>query len=115
MKTLIKKVYYCDFCKKKGLSHHSMVRHELICSQNPENNRPCYTCGNCKMQNILVEINIGDERGETVIRAKSIFFCRAKSTCIYPPQIEIKGRYYKPVRYENIPMPKTCDLYTLIS
>lgn len=31
-----KSVYYCDFCKKHGLSRHAMELHERICTLNPE-------------------------------------------------------------------------------
>ena len=46
MKELIKKVYYCDHCKKHGLSKPKMEHHEKICFKNPENNRPCFDCMN---------------------------------------------------------------------
>ena len=43
MKTIIKPVYYCDFCKKKGLSKWHMIRHEKKCTGNPK--RICGVCG----------------------------------------------------------------------
>jgi len=43
MKELLKKVYYCDFCKKKGMSKHHMSKHEMSCTMNP--NRKCGLCG----------------------------------------------------------------------
>lgn len=43
MKTIIKKVYYCDFCKKHGLSSGSLKKHEKHCTNNP--NRFCRICG----------------------------------------------------------------------
>ena len=42
MKTLLKKVYYCDFCKKKGMSASAMSVHEKHCTLNP--NRQCRLC-----------------------------------------------------------------------
>ena len=41
MKTKIRKVYYCDFCKKHSL--HSIAKHEEHCTVNP--NRKCRLCG----------------------------------------------------------------------
>ena len=35
--------YYCDFCKKAGLSAPHMARHEKSCTMNP--NRVCRVCG----------------------------------------------------------------------
>ncbi len=42
MKTKIKKVYYCDFCKKNGLIAYHIKEHELHCTANP--NRECGMC-----------------------------------------------------------------------
>lgn len=43
MITKLKKVYYCEFCKKKkGLSASSMAQHERKCTMNP--NRHCNMC-----------------------------------------------------------------------
>lgn len=39
---LLKKVYYCDFCKKKGMSAASMSKHEKHCTLN--SNRQCRLC-----------------------------------------------------------------------
>jgi hypothetical protein len=52
MKTVKKNVYYCEFCKKKGLSSAHISKHEKHCTNNP--NR---TCGLCERQSIseLVE------------------------------------------------------------
>lgn len=38
----IKTIYYCGFCKKKGLMSHHIVKHESHCSLNP--NRRCKVC-----------------------------------------------------------------------
>jgi len=43
MKVKLKKVYYCDFCKKKGLRIDRLRSHELSCTMNP--NRICGLCG----------------------------------------------------------------------
>ena len=47
MKTLLKKVYYCDFCKKKGMSASAMSKHEKHCTLNPTRE-----CGLCKLTSI---------------------------------------------------------------
>ena len=36
MKTLTKNVYYCDFCRKHGLSRPAMEKHERHCTMNPQ-------------------------------------------------------------------------------
>jgi len=43
MKIKVKKVYYCDYCKKHGLSASSILNHEKHCTLNPKRE-----CGGCK-------------------------------------------------------------------
>lgn len=43
MKTVLKKMYYCDHCKKRGMSSYHMQRHESGCTANPD--RACKMCG----------------------------------------------------------------------
>lgn len=38
-----KKVYYCEFCKKRSLRKDTMIKHEKHCTLNP--NRICRLCG----------------------------------------------------------------------
>jgi len=44
MKAVKKYVYYCDFCKKKGLRKDAIIRHEWHCTMNK--NRWCRLCEN---------------------------------------------------------------------
>ena len=44
MRHKLKKVYYCDFCKKHGLMAHWIKQHEKYCTANPK--RECRMCGN---------------------------------------------------------------------
>jgi hypothetical protein len=44
VKTVKKNVYYCEFCKKRGLSASAMSVHEKHCTNNP--NRECRHCDN---------------------------------------------------------------------
>jgi hypothetical protein len=43
MKVKEKKVYYCEFCKKHGLTSYHIKEHEKHCTANP--NRECGVCG----------------------------------------------------------------------
>lgn len=58
MKVVKKNVYYCDYCKKKGLSKHHMFNHEARCTANPKR-----TCGLCEMI-----VNIGEYVEELKLR-----------------------------------------------
>jgi len=47
MKIKLKKVYYCDFCKKHGLVSWAIKKHEKHCTLNPDRE-----CGLCKKKGV---------------------------------------------------------------
>ncbi|MCK5346673.1 MAG: hypothetical protein KAR20_24855, partial [Candidatus Heimdallarchaeota archaeon] len=49
MRVVKKNVYYCDFCKKKGLR--SLKIHEKHCTANPD--RECRLCDNQSIKPII--------------------------------------------------------------
>lgn len=54
MNIKVKKIYYCDFCKKKkGLSASAMSLHEKHCTANPD--RDCRACGRKKVDISIIE------------------------------------------------------------
>jgi hypothetical protein len=55
MKTKTKKVYYCEYCNKHGLSAGHMRRHEERCVKNP--NRRCGFCHGPLDQDLLKEFS----------------------------------------------------------
>lgn len=42
MRTKVKKVYYCEFCKKHSLLSNTLANHEKYCTMNPD--RECRVC-----------------------------------------------------------------------
>ena len=56
MKTVTKPVYYCEHCKKHGLSKSAMTYHESICFNNPINFRPCFGCVNLEKKETEIYI-----------------------------------------------------------
>jgi len=51
MITKTKDVYYCEYCKKHGLSKAAMANHELHCTLNP--NRICGLCGSTSIAPLI--------------------------------------------------------------
>lgn len=51
MRVIKKNVYYCDHCKKRGMSGGHMKRHESRCTNNPE--RVCYACERKSIREIV--------------------------------------------------------------
>ena len=110
MKTKTKEVYYCEHCKKHGLSKHKMLHHEAICSSNPENNRPCFNCKYlCKK---TIEVYIDHYDGSQTERQVDLFFCNKKDVFLYTPKNQIKGNYFDLGDHINEPMPKECEMYS---
>lgn len=54
MKEKMKKVYYCDYCKKKVFIRSAMERHELCCTANI--NRHCKMCDLMGVENDIKDI-----------------------------------------------------------
>jgi len=108
MKTKVKEVYYCEHCKKHGLNRLAMAHHELICSNNPDNNRPCFHCQHLtKKQTSIFE----DYQGQSHEIFVSLLHCNAKQMFLYTPQNEIKGNQFDLGDEINEPMPRECVRY----
>lgn len=56
MKTVLKNVYYCDHCKKRGLSKSHMSKHETGCTANI--NRVCGKCDGIDLPKIVSELKL---------------------------------------------------------
>jgi hypothetical protein len=103
MKIKTKPVYYCDYCKKHGLSKPAMAHHEAICKRNPDNFRPCLDCVNLTKKYVTIYDNADRERGVRVL------YCSAHNKCLHTPQNAIKGNIFDLGDYLNEPMPLLCD------
>lgn len=109
MKTETKKVYYCDHCRKHGLSKPKMEYHEKVCFNNPANSRECFYCKNLVKKE--AEIAVDYCNGSEFIRNVDLFYCKAKSVFLHTPKNEIKGNRFFTEEEDNIPMPIGCELY----
>lgn len=110
MKEQIKKVYSCDFCKKKFFRKHFAEKHEETCYLNPLNFRKCLDCGYLTKKNI--ELTDGYHwDGSERTRELELFYCAAKNIFLHTPQSEIKRNVFDLGDVENVPMFKDCDAY----
>jgi hypothetical protein len=107
MKSELKTVYTCDFCKKYSISKGAITRHQKKCSNNPINIVICIGGGShcTNLEEIEVEGSMG-----YMIRA---FHCKKLDITIYHPKAKIKGLLdkYKETFENQIPMPKDCDFF----
>lgn len=71
MKKAIKTVYYCQHCKKHGLSKHAMIWHEQWCSSNPNNITPCFNCVHLGKDGESLKL----ENGEMVFKIIGGYYC----------------------------------------
>ena len=109
MKEINKPVYYCDHCKKHGLSKHKMIYHELVCNYNPDNRRPCFNCQNLTKKEISISKDYGF--GET-FETYDLLFCNEKKIFLYTPKNEIKKNFKDLGDELNEPMPRFCNHIT---
>lgn len=102
-------MYYCDFCKKKGMHKGLMVKHEKWCASNPENRRACEGCNHLQE----VKIDIFSEHSEDGTRQVKGFRCSVLKKILYPVKVEKKGLPIKyPETFENQePMPTHCQYH----
>ncbi len=63
MKTILRKVYYCDFCKKH--SFRRLTKHEKYCTGNPD--RECRMCGDpVNVREAVSKIPVVEEKDDTM-------------------------------------------------
>jgi len=98
MKTELKKIYFCDHCKKHNLSAGSIARHEKFCRLNPNNKHKCFAyCTHLK---------------RTVsYPSKTVFTCAKTGIEMYSYLLEkkLQGPYI--AQNELTRMPLECDIF----
>lgn len=107
MKEKVKNVYYCDHCKKHGLSKSAMVMHEVRCNKNPNNKRACFGCQ--FLEKVEQVMYIDTPMGGEIERKINVLKCKVQNMYVYPPIVEHKGNMFD-WGETNEPMPKECDL-----
>jgi len=113
MKKVIKPVYYCDFCNKKGLSKHAMSVHQNNCFHNPINKRACLDC--IFLDEVEIKYNYKIQTSvDDIYSTEKItkgFICRKLDKLIYHVIAEFKKLPEKyPETFENqCPMPLECE------
>lgn len=106
MKTKIKSVYYCDYCKKYFLRKDACTRHEVICSENPDNFRACFDCDHLtkKETDYYYDTFQGQDS-----RKVFLFFCPKINAYLYPPKVQKNKKWFELGDEDNIPMRKECE------
>ncbi len=107
MITETKTIYKCDYCKKLYQIKCACGRHELSCTKNPENDRPCFHCQHLHKKE--TEIFVDRYDGEHSY-ALELLHCNKLNHFLYTPQIEQKKNWYE-LGEENNPMPKQCKIF----
>lgn len=100
-----KTVYYCQHCKKHGLSKHAMERHEKYCMSDPNNIPACF---NCK--------HLGRDYHDIsdTCRGPQYFYCMAQDNKPVHNIVAVRKRLPEkhPESFEGSElMPSECDLF----
>lgn len=98
-------IYKCEFCKKLYQRRKWAEKHELRCSKNPINDRPCFHCRYLIMKDTEV-VFCDFDPDDTALY--SLFYCTKKELFLYPPSVEYKRGAYDLGDECNEPMPQTC-------
>ena len=87
-----------------------MIKHELMCFQNPDNRRDCHSCEFLEKKSVTISV---DYYGQESERSVDVFHCSKLSKFLYTPQNEVKKNYFDLGDHLNEPMPKVCDQHSL--
>lgn len=113
-------IYKCDFCKKELKRKHAMLKHEELCSNNPNNHKACMNgCSHLIQEEIEVWFDNPyyhpdySNSSEGDYKKVTVFKCTKLDKLMYPFSIErrnIVNEY--PSTFENQePMPKECTVF----
>ena len=115
MKTQTKSVYYCDHCKKNGLSKHKMEQHENQCSRNPANFHPCFDCKHFEISTESHEQHY-EGGGNDLTRwvESDLWQCKERGIYLHTRRAEVKNLLTKyPESFIDTElMPSECELYS---
>ena len=100
-------VYICEHCGKRMFRMAAMVKHEVACYSNPENDRACSGC--VHLEQIKTSYVVDTYNGEREVPTNG-FRCKKLDKMLFPYKVEKKGLNTKyPESFENQePMPKKC-------
>jgi len=115
MKTETREIYKCDHCRKAYQVKRFAEYHELICSKNPDNDRPCYSCTHLIKKEAVIYSGHDNYFTSEPVNVKRYFcYCKKKDIFMFTPKNAIKGNFdhidEDGGNFENHPMPKECDL-----
>lgn len=115
MKEFTKKVWACDFCKKKYFVKHACEKHEKFCFKNPANKHKCFE--DCVFLKISkddeFQVELIGEYHESV-RGRKAYKCTAHNNMMFTCVAERKGTidYLRQDHGDDIfRMPAECSDY----
>lgn len=112
MKTQVKEVHSCDYCKKHLFVRHAMAKHEVKCVANPANFSACVGCVNLAEIKIpYIQSGFFDGYAIEENREANGFYCEKLKQKMYPVKAKHKGLPEKyPETFEDqICMPVRCE------
>lgn len=110
MRTETKEIYKCDFCNKLYQRKAAAIKHELMCSKNPDNDRPCFHCLSLEKKDTTVFLD--HSYGSQDSASFRLLHCSAKEIFLYPPKVGFKKNVIE-IEECNEAMPKECELFKL--
>lgn len=113
MQETTRAVYTCDHCGKKLFVKSAMANHENICTKNPINIHPCYSCDHFKVEEGMREEyrEMGGNIHSYDVPYKR-WMCTKKGIDMHNRRAEQKGliQRYPETFVDTELMPSLCDL-----
>jgi len=106
MKTEIKEIYKCDFCRKLYQRKHLCEKHELSCKKRPDYLRPCHSCKVLKKVKETIASGYSDMNGHEGERVVEVLYCEKRVCFIHPPSVAAKGNAFDMGEISKEEMPE---------
>ena len=104
MEEKLKRIYRCDYCRKIYQVKAWAVVHEKRCYNNPENDRPCFSCESLEKRKTTVWFEDQENKW-------SLFFCKESGEFLIPPISAHRGKCcVLDSDLVNVLMPKKCKI-----
>lgn len=110
MKIKIKKVYYCESCKKKMFIKKAMENHEKFCLANPANHPACFECKYLSNNRTYDIEGVGDYEENYTETRTFPFYCSKKERPMHNKKSEVLNRsFIDKLGTEIMPDKEGCD------
>jgi len=103
-------LYICEYCGKRLIRKHAMIKHESNCPKNPKNIPACFNCEHCLKEDIsyYIDTDANDPDGYIEVKATCLK-CDNTGQLMYPPKAERYAKKHIDQFEDQVRMPQICQ------